>query len=268
MEPNWIQQRAYLTPNRIGLSFGEQSWTFNQIANNATDIACKLANFGVKSKSRIAILAPSSPEFVFIIYGCMLARVEILLLNNRLTKEELSYQIQDGNVDAVLCHEDDQDKLAPELKIISIQCLFQSNKANIQIDSYWNETDTISIMYTSGTTGYPKGVRQTLQNHKASAINSVLNIGMTPEDVWLCMVPIFHISGFSMLMKSLLYGNEVKLYEKFDVEKSVEQIVAGTVTHMSVVGVTLGRIVDYMEQNDLIAFHIILGPFWIPLARP
>ena len=140
--------------------------------------------------------------------------------------------------------------------------LFQSNKADIQIDLYWNETDTISIMYTSGTTGYPKGVRQTLQNHKASAINSVLNIGMTPEDVWLCMVPIFHISGFSMLMKSLLYGNEVKLYEKFDVEESVEQIVAGSISHMSVVGVTLGRIIDYMEQNDLIAhpkFRLMLA---------
>ena len=262
MEPNWIQQRAYLTPNRVGLSFGEQSWTFKQITDNATEIAYKFAAFGLKSRSRVALLAPSSPELVFIIYGCMLAKIEIVLLNNRLTKEELAYQIQDSNVSAVICHEDDQDKLVTGLNIIPIQKLFQGNKAAIQIDSYWDEADTISIMYTSGTTGYPKGVRQTLQNHKASAINSVLNIGMTPEDVWLCMVPIFHISGFSMLMKSLLYGNEVKLYEKFDVEKSVEQIVAGTITHMSVVGITLGRIVDYMEQSNLTAhsnFRLMLA---------
>ncbi len=262
MEPNWIQQRAYLTPNRIGLRFGEQCWTFKQIADNATEIAFKFATFGMKGKSRIAILAPSSPELVFIIYGCMQAKIEIVLLNNRLTKEELAYQIQDADVSAVICHEGEQHKLAPELNIIPIQHLFQANKVHIPIDSYWDEADTISIMYTSGTTGYPKGVRQTLQNHKASAINSVLNIGMTPEDVWLCMVPIFHISGFSMLMKSLLYGNEVRLYEKFDVEKSVEQIVAGSISHMSVVGVTLGRIIDYMEQNHLTAhpnFRLMLA---------
>lgn len=262
MEPNWILQRAHLTPNRIGLSFGDQSWTFKQIADNAIEIAYKFANFGLKSKSRIAILAPSSPESVFIIYGSMLAKSEIVLLNSRLTKEELAYQIQDSNVEAIICHECDQDKLGQDLNKISVRELFQANETNIQIDSYWNESDTISIMYTSGTTGYPKGVRQTLQNHKASAINSILNIGMTPKDVWLCMVPIFHISGFSMLMKSLLYGNEVKLYEKFDVEKSVEQIVAGTATHMSVVGVTLGRIIDYMEQNNLTAhpnFRLMLA---------
>ena len=262
MEPNWIQQRAYLSPNRIGLSFGDQSWTFKQIATTAKEIAYKLAAFGLKSRSRVAIVAPSSPELVFIIYGCMLARIEIVLLNNRLTKEELAYQIQDSNVLAVICHKGEQDKLALELNIIPIQDLFQADRADIQIDSYWDETDTISIMYTSGTTGYPKGVRQTVQNHKASAINSVLNIGMTPEDVWLCMVPIFHISGFSMLMKSLLYGNEVRLYEKFDVEKSIEQIVAGTATYMSVVGVTLGRIIDFMEQHNLTAhpnFRLMLA---------
>ena len=262
MEPNWIIQRAYLTPNRVGLSFEERSWTFKEIASTATEIAYKFATFGVNSRSRIAILAPSSPELVFIIYGCMQARIEIVLLNNRLTKEELAYQIQDSNVSAVICHEDDIDKLDATLNIILITDLLQANKADIPIDSYWDENDTISIMYTSGTTGYPKGVRQTLRNHKASAVNSVLNIGMTPDDVWLCMVPIFHISGFSMLMKSLLYGNEVKLYEKFDVEKSVEQIVAGSTSHMSVVGVTLGRIVDYMEQNDLVAhpnFRLMLA---------
>ena len=156
----------------------------------------------------------------------------------------------------------DQTKLSPSLNLLLIRDLLQENNTLMKIDSYWNESDTISIMYTSGTTGYPKGVRQTLQNHKASAINSVLNIGMTPQDVWICMVPIFHISGFSMLMKSLLYGNEIKLYEKFDVEKSVEQIVAGTVTHMSVVGVTLGRIIDYMEQHHLKAhsnFRLMLA---------
>lgn len=262
MEPNWIQQRAYLTPKRIGLSFGEQSWTFKQIEDKAIQIANQFVHFGIESKSRIAILAPSSPELVFIIYGCMLARIEMVLLNNRLTKEELAYQIQDSNVKAVICHEVDQTKLSSGLNILLIRDLLQDNNNQMKIDSYWNEVDTISIMYTSGTTGYPKGVRQTLQNHKASAINSVLNIGMTPQDVWICMVPIFHISGFSMLMKSLLYGNEIKLYEKFDVEKSVEQIVAGTATHMSVVGVTLGRIIDYMEQHHLKAhsnFRLMLA---------
>src|SRR5690606_17574107 len=107
----------------------------------------------------------------------------------------------------------------------------------------WQKEQTVSIMYTSGTTGFPKGVRQTLGNHEASAVSSAFNMGISEQDVWLCAVPIFHISGFSMLMKSLLYGIEIRLYEKFELGAIVDDLVEGRVTHMSVVAMTLGRII-------------------------
>ena len=66
-------------------------------------------------------------------------------------------------------------------------------------------------MYTSGTTGFPKGVRQTAGNHVSSALSSVLNLGLDEDDVWLCAMPLFHISGFSILVRSVLYGMEVQL---------------------------------------------------------
>ena len=77
-------------------------------------------------------------------------------------------------------------------------------------------------MYTSGTTGFPKGVRQTAGNHVSSALSSVLNLGLDEDDVWLCAMPLFHISGFSILVRSVLYGMEVQLHEKFDAVKVCE----------------------------------------------
>ena len=73
----------------------------------------------------------------------------------------------------------------------------------------WTADRTITIMYTSGTTGFPKGVRQTAGNHVSSALSSVLNLGLNDKDVWLCAMPLFHISGFSILVRSVLYGMEV-----------------------------------------------------------
>lgn len=248
MESNWIAQRALLTPNRIGLQYNHQTFTFQQLFDQSTLLAKKLHTASISKGMRVAILSPSCPELVHFIYACMQAQVEMVFLNNRLTTEELAYQIEDADVAAILVHETLVDQLPTYNFIYSFHAIHQLEPSLIQLSNEWNLQQTVSIMYTSGTTGFPKGVRQTLQNHQASAINSVLNIGMLPDDAWLCMVPIFHISGFSMLMKSLLYGNTVVLYEKFDEDVAVHHIIDGSVTHMSVVGVTLGRILTKLEK--------------------
>ena len=105
-------------------------------------------------------------------------------------------------------------------------------------------------MYTSGTTGFPKGVRQTAGNHVSSALSSVLNLGLDEDDVWLCAMPLFHISGFSILVRSVLYGMEVQLYEKFDAIKSAKAVGDGSVTRMSVVSLTLDKVLRELEKEN------------------
>ena len=62
-------------------------------------------------------------------------------------------------------------------------------------------------------------------------------LGVHPNDCWLCIVPLFHISGFSILMRSVLYGMTVSLHTKFDPEKVVDEILDGAATRMSLVAV-------------------------------
>ncbi|WPK10508.1 o-succinylbenzoate--CoA ligase [Lysinibacillus louembei] len=247
MQPNWIKQRAYLTPNRIGLRFGGESWTFQQLHEEALYKARQLAKF-VGRGERVAIFAPSTPELIKVIYGCMHLQLEMVLLNGRLSTEELAYQIEDAQVAMVLAAASDVHKLPQNIEVMTFEQLIETEAIEINIATEWQDNQTISIMYTSGTTGFPKGVRQTVQNHSMSAISSALNLGITEQDVWLCTVPIFHISGFSILMRSLLYGATVCLYEKFDEQACVQEIVAGRVTTISLVSVMLERVLSEMER--------------------
>src|SRR5690554_2847914 len=76
--------------------------------------------------------------------------------------------------------------------------------------------DVHSIVYTSGTTGRPKGAMLTFGNHWWSAVGSVLNLGLVPGDRWLACLPLFHVGGLSILLRSVIYGIPVVLHRRFD----------------------------------------------------
>lgn len=269
--PNWITQRAGLTPGRTALSCGDERWDFRQLAGKANSVAGKLRTAGLKEGDRIALLLDSGPEAVFLIHGALLAGLELVMLNSRLTAAELEYQILDSGAVRVIA----SDRLAEKAgeSALTAGDLAKMEVTPIEPAAVWAEDRTLTIMYTSGTTGFPKGVRQTAGNHFASAMASVLNMGLSEEDVWLCAMPLFHISGFSILMKSLLYGMEVRLQPKFDEQESAREIADGSVTRISVVAATLIRLLDRLEEEGWQAsgrFRTMLaggGPVPVPFIR-
>ncbi|MGE7771897.1 o-succinylbenzoate--CoA ligase [Viridibacillus arvi] len=252
MIPNWLLQRSLLTPERIALSFEEEQWTFKEVNDKAFILAEKLIANGVKQQSRVAIYAPSHPDIIWMMYACMHLQCEMVLLNLRLTEKELAYQIDDAAVNFILVEDLLVEKLpANNVPTLTFNEINTSHQRDFVLAGEWDDDDTMTIMYTSGTTGYPKGVRQTVGNHVSSATSSVYNMGLVEGDCWLCTMPLFHISGFSMLAKSLLHGVEIKLYPKFNVKETVNELVAGTVTRMSVVSVTLERILSELEARNV-----------------
>lgn len=254
MIPNWLLQRAYLTPNKVALSYEKQRWTFKELQQEAMSYAQKMKKNNISPTNRIALLGTSNVEMVFVIHGAILLGVEIVMLNNRLTEQEIAWQIEDAGVNTVLYDEQFHNKFSSiETACISFSQLRKSEEHAVEIQKNWQANKTITIMYTSGTTGFPKGVRQTAENHTSSALSSVLNLGLDENDRWLCTMPLFHISGFSILVRSVLYGMEVRLYEKFDVVKVTNEIVKGTVTRMSVVSIMLSQILTELEERGEVA---------------
>lgn len=254
--PNFLKKRAELTPDRVALIFEETNYTFKQLFEYSREIAGQLSSFGLKKENTAGVLLSNHKDSVMILYALQMLGVRAVILNNRLTSEELLWQLEDSKVDVLLYENAFANKITEIKKsfpraVIEKEELFQLEAAEAQIENEFDLDDVTTIMYTSGTTGHPKGVLQTFGNHWWSATASALNIGLSDEDCWLCAVPIFHISGYSILMKSVIYGMTVVLHKTFNEKATIEDILKYRVTTMSVVSTMLLRMNERLEGNQL-----------------
>lgn len=251
--PNFLKKRAFLTPDRTAVYFNESSITFKELYDQSYQTAGKLQNFGVKKEDYICLLLKNHVDSVVILFALQLLGIKAVILNNRLTTKELIWQLNDSRA-AALILDNDFEEIKHEVTIPAVtkeQLFTTTSSETPEIQEEINLNDVCTVMYTSGTTGNPKGVLHTYGNHWWSAVGSALNLGYTESDRWLCTVPLFHISGYSILMKSVIYGMPIILHESFDADRAINDIKNKHVTIMSVVGTMLFRIVEALKDSKL-----------------
>lgn len=243
MYPNILQKRVALTPNRIAFEMDGQTWTWSEVYKRAIAIAEKLP---IKEGERIGFWTKNSESLYFFLLAAMAKGCELVLFNDRLTQEEFLYQQQDAEVRVTLTESAERVHLDNVMLFDDIEV---REPVPLPMQGQWSPDRTISIMYTSGTTGRPKGVRQTLENHMSSALGSALSSGVLPEDKWLCVMPLYHISGFSMIMRSLIYGSALQLRTRFEPKAILEAIERSGISHLSVVTTMLGQLLEEYEKS-------------------
>lgn len=250
--PNFLKKRAFLTPERTAVYFNEQTLSFKELYENSYQIAGQLQGLGVKKDQYIGVLLKNHVDSVVILFALQLLGVKAVILNNRLTTKELIWQLNDAKA-ATLILDNDFEEIKHEVTIPTVtnEQVLAASSETPEIQEEISLNDVCTVMYTSGTTGNPKGVLHTYGNHWWSAVGSALNLGFTESDRWLCSVPLFHISGYSILMKSVIYGMPMILHESFDADRAINDIKSKHVTIMSVVGTMLFRIVEALKDSKL-----------------
>lgn len=272
--PNWLQKRADLSPDKIALFYEGRQITFKQLHTKSIQVAKQLRTLGVTDGSHVAIYSSNSPEMVYIIHALPFLGAVGVLLNTRLSKHELQFQIRDAQCSHVIYENIDSVLSFEELEGVcctSIPEVLQQEERSFPIHHEITMEKPYTLLYTSGTTGSPKGVIHSYSNHWWSAVSSVLNLGLHEEDLWLAALPLFHVGGLSIMLRSVIYGIPVHLHKSFDVEKVHHAIMKEGVTTISVVSVMVDRLLDELgEENYPSTFRCMLlggGPAPAPLLE-
>jgi O-succinylbenzoic acid--CoA ligase len=100
------------------------------------------------------------------------------------------------------------------------------------------------VIHTSGTTGRPKPVELTYRNFHASAVANAANLGVEPDDRWLCCMPLFHVGGLSILTRSAINQTETVIHDGFDVDRVKRALAEERITLVSLVATQLSRLLD------------------------
>ncbi len=261
--PDWLTRCAQNRPQHLAIRYGEIQWSFAQLDREASRLARQLATLQIGEGSRVALLAANSLYFVTCVHALTRLGAVLVPLNTRLTLNELRWQVQDAHV-TLLLHDTEHASLAMQI-VENVPQLSQAMFTHIETDnipalSSLSETDvplrtlidlqaTQAIMYTSGTTGTPKGAIITYGMQWWNAIGSALNLGHQPDDCWLACMPFFHIGGLSILMRSVIYQISVIVQQKFDAEAINTAIQEQHVTIISVVAVMLQRMIAALDER-------------------
>lgn len=209
------------------------SLTFAELDVEVAKLSRMLATLGVRRGDRVCTRLSNGLTAALMPHALLRLGATLVPLNIRLTPAESDSQV---------------GEIAPRVVIDDSTDFTSIEESDTPLTTVHSGDHVLAIIYTSGTTGRPKGAMLTVQNFWWSAIGSALNLGTQPDDRWLATMPLFHVGGLSILMRSAIYGITAVIHEGFDAVAVNEAIDHGDSTIVSVVAVMLERLLDV--RND------------------
>lgn len=237
----WLARRELLTPEKVGLIDGEAGtrFTYRILNQRARALAARLEQrYGIRQGARVAVLALNAPEYLDAFFACALLGAILVPLNWRLTLRELTTILNDCE-SALLLHDASYAERAGELvgslratpgelPLLSFDDFPGANPALAGQAVPFATTDgeePALILYTSGTTGVPKGALLSHRMITWNAINTQVSWGLRETDITPTFAPFFHAGGLNVLTTPLYHlGGTVVLLRRSDPEAILRAI--------------------------------------------
>jgi O-succinylbenzoic acid--CoA ligase len=207
----------------------------------------------------VAVLLPNGLPFAELLHAATLCGAVFLPLNTRLTPRELAFQLRDSGARLLLHAEGELAGVAadaaaearvPALGVDACASPLGAHGATQAASGEPVDPEAaLAVLYTSGTTGTPKGAALSGRNFFWSALASAFHIGVDPDDRWLACMPLFHVGGLSILLRAVLYGISVAVHERFDPEAANRAIDRERITVVSLVAPMLERMLELRRDR-------------------
>ena len=230
----WIHAAAAKHPDRIAIETRERNLTYAELQDAAVARVGALTGAG-----RVAIALPPGPDFVIVLHACLLACAAAVPIDLRLSDAEREQRL--AGADVVV-----SEALEP---------------VALRTASFFAGDPDVAVMHTSGTTAAPKPIVLSHSNFMASALGSAVALGLDPAERWLCPMPLTHVGGLSIPIRSVIYATTAVLHDRFDTNAVLNELMdpARRITMVSLVPTMLARLLDAGLQHPPALRWALLG---------
>ena len=257
--PDWLGHQAASRGSALALVADGRQWTFAELDRDVDRLAHALAARGVVGGERVATLLHNGAAPVIVVHALLRLGATLVPLNTRLGAAEQSWQLAHAAPRLVLAEPRtaaqahaatrvSADDATPSRGAVPLHVLadewMEAPSITVPLRRVHPADHVLAVIYTSGTTGRPKGAMLTVANFWWSAIGSAMNLGIGTDDRWLACLPLFHVGGLSVVLRSAIYGTTIVVHDGFDADVVNEAIDANGVTIASFVSVMLRRLLD------------------------
>ena len=267
-----LEASADRYPTHTALVFEDRRWTYAEWLGRVRRFAQALSDLGVRPGDRVAFYVSTSENSVTTYFACQVLGAVAVPLNFRLSPGEAAYILQDSGARVLVYGRhltENALKIAAQIRSVHdyIGCAY--DKADIpaghwHFDTLAEETedrdeprpapmgdDISALVYTSGTTGRPKGVIHTHANDMAIAMNCVMEYSLSHRDNALHIAPLYHVGGLqAYFLPHLMVGGTNNVTGRYEAEKTLETIQAERITTLFAVPTQIQEMLFHPRFKD------------------
>ena len=256
---------AKLFPDRIAVVFGDRQWTFRELEQKSQAAAAVFQQHDIKPGDRVALMLPNAPSFPVWYYGALRIGAIAVSVSTRLAAGEVAFVVDDSGAKAFVASTDAMSTVEAELPAhaelrLAVDEFGEPTEdagndfASASYQDIYNvePNEAALILYTSGTTGFPKGATLSHGNVRSNvhAFNHLCN--MQPDDNVLVAVPLFHCFGQNALLNSVLNaGGTIVLQQRFDLSETKRLIADQNITQLYGVPMMFSLLLDSCTVEEL-----------------
>ena len=243
---SWLTRAARVRPHGVAVESLDGARTYAQLQARARADARALAQRGAQRGDRVAIALPPGLAFAEALHACLLLGAVAVPVDPRLSAAE-QRAICDG---AALVIDESLADVAGDCGAVAAKDEAEDEAAAAE---ELHELDAVAaIIHTSGTTSAPRPIELTYGNFLWSALGSAVALDLDPHERWLCVLPVSHVGGLSILVRSAIYATTAVVHPGWDTERVLDALGADGergITLVSLVATTLARLLDAMPAH-------------------